>query len=103
MEIDEDDYVIEDKESICLGEASKETMMARETIYSINIEENSTATSTTTYNHNHNISNNHNGSSSLEENRHSSDVRHTSTSIDNSYDRIEEQDFHDEKKLLESV
>jgi len=61
-------------------------------------------------------SNSHQGSSNNDdddddndhgENRYNQNVRHTSTSsIDNSYDRIEAQDLlllHDEQKLLESI
>jgi len=137
MEIDEDDYVIEDKESICSGEASGQTMLDRPTLHAMEGQSLSTTSrdlpvpvaneasvvtvgsESTASNSSNNImmssssssSNSHQGSSNDDddhgENRYNQNVRHTSTSsIDNSYDRIEAQDLlllHDEQKLLESI
>jgi len=142
MEIDEDDYVIEDKESICSGEASGQIMLDRPTLHAMEGQSLSTTSrdlpvpvaneasvvtvgsESTASNSSNNImmsssssSNSHQGSSNNddddddddnhEENRYNQNVRHTSTSsIDNSYDRIEALDLlllHDEQKLLESI
>jgi hypothetical protein len=139
MEIDEDDYVIEDKESICSGEASGQTMLDRPTLHAmegqslsttgkdlplpvaneasvVTVDSGSTASNSSNNIMMSNSSNSsHHGSSNDDdhddddddhgENRYNRNVRHTSTSsIDNSYDRIEAQDLlHDEQKLLESI
>ena len=135
MEIDEDDYVIEDKESICLGEDGRQPMLDRTTLCAMegqsistsgdlplavalaaaeaSVDSGGTASSSSSgRSSSNNImmmsnSSNHGSSSNHDddvENRYSQGVRHTSASIDNSYDRIEAQDLlHDEQKLLESI
>jgi len=152
MEIDEDDYVIEDKESICRGHNggggsggdeeihhrrnTLNDIEERRTMYEMDVKDmpininvpivENAVDDENSDNHHHinddsgsnhegnnegNHESNHDGDDDShddsddddDESRYSKGVRPTSTSMDNSYDRIEAQEYHDVQRLLESL